>query len=291
MRTALVVYLPVLHRGYLDLIGGADASALYVISDDLLVELSEEFDYLRRKDSIRALPDIKMLAALRGLLAPGTPLGIADNTGCEKIAAHYDQVIMPDEDVSRAVAQRYFSSIRVEFVSIFLRWDRDAVIKEESASLKAHRSIHVSELDRLFMNRAQQEAEKSADWWRQVGAVLVKGDTVIFAARNDHTPSPQTPYAFGDPRSIFKRGVRIECSTAEHAEAALIAEAAKRGVSTEGASLYATMFPCPQCARLIAHAGVKRCYFANGYAVLDGARVMTGQGVELIFVDNEAPRN
>jgi dCMP deaminase len=198
---------------------------------------------------------------------------------------------MPDEDVSRAVAQKYFSSLSVEFVSVFLRWDRDAVVKEENASLHAHRSSTVSELERVFMERAEEEARKSADWWRQVGAVLVQDKQVIFAARNDHVPSPQAPYAFGDPRSVFKRGVRIECSTAEHAEAALIAEAAKRGVTTQGASLYTTMFPCPQCARLIAHAGIKRCYFANGYAVLDGASVMTEQGVELIFIDNETPRN
>jgi hypothetical protein len=48
MRTALVVYLPVLHQGYLDLIEGVDPSALYIISDDVLAELSEEFDCLRR---------------------------------------------------------------------------------------------------------------------------------------------------------------------------------------------------------------------------------------------------
>jgi tRNA(Arg) A34 adenosine deaminase TadA len=45
------------------------------------------------------------------------------------------------------------------------------------------------------------------------------------------------------------------------------------------------------CARLVAHAGIKRCYFAGGYSVLYGADEMRRQGVELIYVDMKIPSN
>ncbi len=291
MKTALVVYIPVLHQGYLDLIRQADASAVYVLSDELLEELSGEFDYLRRKDAIRALPGADMMNALRGVVKKGTKVQLADRKVCELIAKNYDRIVMPKEDVSHAVAQMFFARKKVEFISVFLRWDREAVLKEEAAQVGAGYTISAFAFDQVFMGIAEREAEKSADWWRQVGAVLVKDGALIYTAHNEHTPHPQAPYAFGDPRSIFKRGIRIECSTAEHAEAAVIAEAASQGISTKGALLYVTVFPCPPCATMIAHAGIKRCYFASGYAVLDGAHEMRRKGVELIYVDTKAPRD
>jgi dCMP deaminase len=282
MRTALVAYIPVLHKGYIEMLERADISAVYIISHTLLEELPDEFDYLRRKDAIRAVPEEVMLSALRGIVHRGVRLHVANSLTCHDIALSFRHVLMPDEDISYALAQRYFSGVEVEYGAVFLRYDRTAVLKEEAAAKIAERSVSLTVLDRIFMGQAHKQAEKSADWWRQVGAVLVKDEQLIYTARNDHTPYPQAPNAFGDPRSIFKRGVKLEWSTAEHAEAVLIAEAAKHGVSTKGASLYVTTFPCPICARLVARAGIKRCYFATGYAVLDGADEMRRHNVELI---------
>jgi dCMP deaminase len=76
--------------------------------------------------------------------------------------------------------------------------------------------------------------------------------------------------------------VNLELSTAVHAEARLIAEAARDGVATRGAVMYVTDFPCPPCAKLIAGAGVARLYFRTGYAVLDGEDVLRAAGVEVL---------
>jgi dCMP deaminase len=88
----------------------------------------------------------------------------------------------------------------------------------------------------------------------------------------------------GDPRSNFYKGVGFELSTATHAEARLIAQAARDGTSTEGAVMYVTDFPCPPCAKLIAAAGISRLYFRSGYAVLDGQQVLESAGVDLIQI-------
>lgn len=79
--------------------------------------------------------------------------------------------------------------------------------------------------------------------------------------------------------------MNIELSTALHAEAAIIAGAAKDGISLSGTDLYVSTFPCPGCARLVTAAGVARCFYAGGYSMLDGERIFDEGGVQLIFVD------
>jgi deoxycytidylate deaminase len=79
--------------------------------------------------------------------------------------------------------------------------------------------------------------------------------------------------------------VRADLSTAIHAEAAVVAAAARDGVPLGGADLYVTTFPCPACARLIAESGFRRCYFSGAYSVLDGDAVLRAAGVELLWVD------
>jgi dCMP deaminase len=108
---------------------------------------------------------------------------------------------------------------------------------------------------------------------------------VLAVAHNEHRPTEYSPYLNGDPRDDFSRGVHIELSTAIHAEAAIVARAARTGIVLDGADLYVSTFPCPTCARLVAEAGFRRCFFAGPYAVLDGDEVLRAAGVELIWVD------
>ncbi|NCS97095.1 MAG: deoxycytidylate deaminase, partial [Candidatus Pacebacteria bacterium] len=84
-----------------------------------------------------------------------------------------------------------------------------------------------------------------------------------------------------DPRNSFHKGEHIELSTAIHAEAALIADAAKKGISLEGTQLYVTTFPCPACAKLIACSGITKLYFSEGYSMLDGEKILNDAGVLL----------
>lgn len=104
------------------------------------------------------------------------------------------------------------------------------------------------------------------------------------AAHNQGQPNDDSPWMEGDPRNIFNRGVAIEMSVFLHAEAGLIAQAARLGQSLQGSTLYVTTFPCPACAKLIAHSGIKRLYFTSGYAVLDGRRIMEEYGVQLVRI-------
>jgi len=75
-----------------------------------------------------------------------------------------------------------------------------------------------------------------------------------------------------DPDAVLQRieesalGDIIEFVRAVHAEMAALMDAARRGVKVDGATLYATTFPCHHCARHIVAAGIHRVVYVAPYA-------------------------
>jgi deoxycytidylate deaminase len=63
-----------------------------------------------------------------------------------------------------------------------------------------------------------------------------------------------------------KVGKMVEFGRAVHAELAAIVDAARRGVSVQGATLYTTTFPCHNCARHIVAAGIQEVVYVEPYA-------------------------
>jgi dCMP deaminase len=196
-----------------------------------------------------------------------------------------DAIVMPDEEITRDLARQLDlgEGRAVAFDRTFLRWDREWAGAQAPVTFDGE--ISAAELPRELIGAAEAIAQRSSDWWRQVGAVAARDGQLIGCAWNQHRPSEYAPYFNGDPRDGFARGVRADLSTAIHAEAALIARAARDGTSLAGADLYTTTFPCPACARLVAEAGFRRCYFAGQYSVLDGEQVLRAAGISLVWVD------
>jgi deoxycytidylate deaminase len=58
----------------------------------------------------------------------------------------------------------------------------------------------------------------------------------------------------------------IEFIRAVHAEVSALMDAARRGVSIEGCTMYVTTFPCHECARKIISSGVARVIYIEPYA-------------------------
>ncbi len=82
------------------------------------------------------------------------------------------------------------------------------------------------------------------------------------------------PKSFADDQFIDKaadalRDSRLwditEYGRAVHAEMAAITDAARRGVSLQGATLYCTTFPCHNCAKHIVAAGIRRVVYIEPY--------------------------
>jgi dCMP deaminase len=283
-----------LHEGYLKLFDEVKPNIIALVTEEVLRNLPDGLAYIAKKDIIRALPSEKMLLALHSLVSPeGMCVMSATNANISglKVDAR-TEIVMPDEDVSIAIAEKYFGG--VHYVTLVmpsaprLRYHRDTV--EEKKLLVPDRRIALTALDRDMMTLAMSVTERSPDWWRQVGGVLLlmMRDNRYIVAYNELQPHEQIAATFGDPRSIFKSGIRADLSLSDHAEHILIGEAARRGISTAGAWMYLTTFPCLPCSRLIARAGITRLFYRDpSYGLLDADKFLRMKKIELIEVSDE----
>jgi dCMP deaminase len=276
-----VCYIPIIHSGYRNFISTCEergVDTIFLVDLDFL-KTEEKFDYLVRKNSVYALQAQEIKAALQQYTK--IPIVILNDETLSLLHSSTDEVLMPKEDLSTYIAEKYLVGRDITHENVFLRWNRENV---EETKEPVTNKIEISDFIKSVFHQVLEESTKTADWWRSVGAALVKDGELITLAHNQHMPHEQMPNIYGDTRALFKKGVNINYVTSAHAEVGVIAEAAKQGISSAGAELFVTDFPCPYCARLIAKAGVKKVYFLKGYAVLEGDEFLKGEGVELIQV-------
>lgn len=200
---------------------------------------------------------------------------------CRVGHSYTNKIITASERISREVIGKYFPNAEVVYDTVFLRYDESNVKSLKPVGFDRESS---DPFDLDMMDLAVSEGEKSSDWWRHVGAVFAKNRKVISIAHNQPVPYEQMPYIFGNPRDFIQAGKLSEYSDVLHSEKASCLKAWKQGVLPDGADLYVTVFPCPDCSKFIAYSGIKRVFFASGHASLDGLAVLKSQGVELIYV-------
>lgn len=280
-QKVIVAYVPVLHYGYKRLFDEfPDCKELLVLTE----EVTGTYRHLQKE--IRALKPELALQAIKGW-SRFDRIELAGVEALQVLAGRDVEIILPDDEVSHDLQEAYFKNNLVTFSPVFLRWDRRAsnTPKEVDALV-----ISEDEMASKMLQLAYKEARRSTNIWRHVGAVLAKDGEIISYAYNRPRPTDYSSWIDGDVRANFGKGVGIEMSTDQHAESCAIADAARQGISLEGADIYTTTFPCPPCAMLIAYSGVARLYYAEGYAVLDGQRILDDQGVQVYKVAAAHPK-
>lgn len=273
-KKTIIAYIPALHKGYIDFLK-KQSGKLLILDLDLVREMP------RLERDIRAISAQEMQKSIE-VLNICDSVEVLDKKGMAAVSKT-EHIVMPDEDVSRFFAEQYLKDNKISYESVFLRWDKQISTVEHI--VPEGRVISAEHFDKEIMTKAFTDAKKSSDWWRQIGAVVVKDDKPILVGHNKPLPSDQVHNIFGDPRSNFDAGQNIELSKFVHAEASLIAEAAKRGISLEGASIYVTTFPCPVCAKSVALAGIRKVYYTNGYSLLDAEDVLKSFGIDIVKVN------
>ena len=107
---------------------------------------------------------------------------------------------------------------------------------------------------------------------KKVGAIIVKDGMIISDGFNG------TPTGFDnhceDEEGYTKWYVL-------HAEANAILKVAKSTNSCEGATLYLTLSPCKECAKLIHQSGIKRLVYIKKYKDSSGLKFLKKAGIEL----------
>ncbi|HIT81919.1 MAG TPA: dCMP deaminase family protein [Candidatus Caccoplasma merdavium] len=131
-------------------------------------------------------------------------------------------------------------------------------------------------LDGRYIRMAKIWAENSYCKRRQVGALLVKNNTIISDGYNG------TPAGF---KNVCEDEDGHTLPYVLHAEANAITKIARSGNSSEGATLYVTTSPCIECSKLIIQAGIARVVFSEYYRLSDGIDLLREAGIKVDFVE------
>ena len=119
---------------------------------------------------------------------------------------------------------------------------------------------------------------------RHVGAVVVRDKRILTTGYNGAPSGITTCVERGECLRV-KRGIESgtmqEVCYAIHAEQNAIVQAAKMGVSLEGATIYVTHQPCSMCARMIINSGIKRIVYLDGYPDEFSLELIEGAKIEL----------
>ena len=110
-----------------------------------------------------------------------------------------------------------------------------------------------------FMNIAKEVGTRSTCNRKHVGAVIVRGKTILATGYN------------GSIRGLAhcdQAGHEMDnthCVRTIHAEANAIVQSARHGVRIEDSEIYITASPCYDCFKMIANVGIRKIYFGEFY--------------------------
>src|SRR3989338_4875246 len=113
--------------------------------------------------------------------------------------------------------------------------------------------------DEYFMAIAREVATRSTCDRKNVGAVLVRDKMILTTGYNGSIRG----LAHCD--EVGHEIVNDHCIRTVHAETNAIVQAARNGVSIEGATLYINASLCWDCFKLLANAGIKKIVFGEFY--------------------------
>lgn len=112
---------------------------------------------------------------------------------------------------------------------------------------------------------------------KQVGAIIVKDQMIISDGYNG------TPAGFDNCCEDDDNNTHWYVL---HAEANAILKVAKSTNNAKNSTLYLTLSPCKECAKLILQAGIKRLVFINNYKDDSGLRFLEDAGIDVTQISN-----
>ena len=124
--------------------------------------------------------------------------------------------------------------------------------------------------DIAYMKMAEEWAKLSHCTRKNVGALIVK-DKMIIADGYNGSPS-------GFPNECENDAGQTHWYVL-HAEANAITKLARSHNSAEGSTLYITLSPCRDCAKLILQAGIKRVVYKSAYKDTSGVDFLTKSSI------------
>jgi dCMP deaminase len=110
-----------------------------------------------------------------------------------------------------------------------------------------------------FMSLAEMTAKRGTCDRALVGAVVVKNSRIIATGYNG------SPEGMPHCDEVGHLMINNHCVRTVHAEQNAIIQAAKLGISIDGADIYITHKPCHHCSKILINAGIKKVYYRKDY--------------------------
>lgn len=150
------------------------------------------------------------------------------------------------------------------------------------------------DLDLAYLDMASRWAELSKATRKKVGCLIVKDGMIISDGYNG------TPRGFDNccetsimPESISPNDLSdhppnalITKPEVLHAESNAITKLAKSTQSSNGATMYITISPCMDCAKLIIQSGISRVVYGKFYKNDNGIKLLKQANIEIINYEN-----
>lgn len=128
-----------------------------------------------------------------------------------------------------------------------------------------------------YMNIAIEISNRSYAKRKKVGAIIVKNNHIISDGYNG------MPYGFDN--TCESNGITNK--EVLHAESNAILKIAKSFQSSENSTLYVTMSPCLECAKLIIQSGIKNVFFIEKYRNTEGLDLLEKANINVFEKDQK----
>ena len=145
--------------------------------------------------------------------------------------------------------------------------------------------------DEYFMELANTASKRATCDRGRSGCVIVKDRQLLVTG---YVGAPSGLPHCDEVGHLFRRTLEADgrvtthCVRTVHAEQNAICQAARRGISLDGATLYCRMTPCRTCAMLIINCGIKRVVCERKYhAGSESEELFRQAGVQLEFFYDE----
>jgi len=144
----------------------------------------------------------------------------------------------------------------------------------------------VDKWDKRFMELAETIAGWSSCFQenRKIGAVIVKNKRIVTTGYNGAPSGHISCLEKGEclrVKSNIASGTKHELCYAIHAEQNAIIQAAKLGVSIDGATLYCTHQPCVICSKMIINSGIVRIVYKYPYPDAFAMEILNSVGISV----------
>ena len=132
-----------------------------------------------------------------------------------------------------------------------------------------------SKLDEAYLNICHEWSKLSHARRKKVGCIIVKDGAIISDGYNG------TPKGFDNNCEILYNGSLKTKTEVLHAESNAITKLAKSTQSSLGATMYITISPCVECAKLIIQSGIERVIYKDFYRSDEGIKLLKQAKIEV----------